>query len=620
MKINLKEEIRKKRLIISIILLIIIILVSISFIVSAQSSSDQTITGEVSVCCEKTLSGAYCQNEAQSECDPNFRSTPTSCESTSFCKKGCCYDSDEGVCMENTPQEACKASNGVWSDSPTCAIPQCDLGCCVLGEQAAFVPLVRCKKLSSLYGLQTDFRDDVADEISCIALASAQDTGACVFESEFTRTCKFTTRGECDSTKLTSLTNASVEFYKDYLCSYEELQTNCGRSTKTSCIDGRSGVYFLDTCGNPANIYDASKINDIDYWSRVYKPEESCASGGASVGSKSCGNCDYIEGSICGKAEKGEGASYGDYICKSTDCKETSNGKDYKNGESWCFWDSGKKTEDRVGSRHYRHICVMGEEIVEPCEDYRNEMCIESSLEGDFSQAGCVINKWQDCVLQNDSSDCENGDKRDCKWIVLDLNNPDLKKGLTGKLKASLSNMGGILGGNTVSDKIDDEGVGRCVPNIAPGLDFWNSAGSAAGQCSLGDQSCVVKYTKKLYTDWECAENCECLKDTARVLANNYCSSLGDCGAKANYIGKFVDKGYKITVSKDGDQEVKESGQGGGATSSTGLFDSPSTPPSGDQTFAGQNGENTFNGPQSTTGSVIQGLVVKTYNKVIGVE
>ena len=611
------------------ILMFSILTLSISFIIlSFQLTSAQTTPSgaEVSVCCEKTLSGAYCQNDQQSECDPNFRSTATSCEATSFCKKGCCYDSDEGICMENTPEEACKASNGVWSDSPSCEIAQCDLGCCVLGDQAAYVPLVRCKKLSTLYGLQTDFRTNVADELSCIAIAQAQDVGACVFESEFTRTCKFTTRGECDSTKLDGLSNASIEFYKDYLCSAEELNTNCGKSTKTSCIDGKSGVYFLDTCGNQANIYDAGKINDIDYWTKVKKSEESCGNGLSNSGSKSCGNCDYLSGSICTPADKSGKPAYGDYICKTTDCKDTTNGKDFKNGESWCFYDNKKAETDSVGSRHFRHLCVMGEEIVEPCEDFRNEVCGEDSLDGGFSQAGCVVNRWQDCVIQNSSSDCENNDKRDCKWIALDLNNQDLKKGITGKLKSAISNVGGgILGGNTVQDKIDEkfgEEAGRCVPNITPGLEFWASGGTASQQCSLGDQSCVVKYTKKLYTDWKCEENCECLDIEAKVLANNVCSSLGDCGAKANYIGKFVDKGYKITISKDGKNEIKETGQGGGSAQpsngGSGVFGQPN-PPSGDKTFAGPP-SNTFSGPQTSTGNVIQGLVVKTYNKVIGID
>ena len=113
-----------------IFLLSTIIIFSASFI-SAQATTTAD-TSQVSYCCEKTLSGAYCQNAQLEQCDPNFQKTPTSCESTSYCKKGCCYDSNEGICMENTPREACKANNGAWSDSASCEIAQCNLGCCVL--------------------------------------------------------------------------------------------------------------------------------------------------------------------------------------------------------------------------------------------------------------------------------------------------------------------------------------------------------------------------------------------------------------------------------------------------------------------------------------------------------
>lgn len=177
----------------SISSILLIILLTFVFTITGVSGQTPVNTpNEVSYCCEKTLSGAYCQNAPLEQCDRSPKSTgesysasPTSCDSTSYCQTGCCYDGKEGICMENTPREACKVSNGAWSNSATCATPQCDLGCCVLGQQAAYVPLVRCKKLASLYGLQVDFRKDINDELSCINLAQAQDIGACVYESEF---------------------------------------------------------------------------------------------------------------------------------------------------------------------------------------------------------------------------------------------------------------------------------------------------------------------------------------------------------------------------------------------------------------------------------------------------
>ena len=71
-----------------------------------------------------------------------------------------------------------------------------------------------------------------------------------------------------------------------------------------------------------------------------------------------------------------------------------------KNGESWCEYE-GKIGDGRdvVGSRHVKHICFMGEERIEPCADYRQEICVQSdtTLENGktFSEAACRINNWR---------------------------------------------------------------------------------------------------------------------------------------------------------------------------------------------------------------------------------
>jgi len=214
---------------------------------------------ETSYCCEKTTDGAWCQNAPSSDCNSAFRKTPTSCESTSYCRLGCCYDSQEGTCMENTPQKVCEEGNGIWQSDAECDIPQCTLGCCLIGDQASFVTQTRCKKLASLYGLEINFRTDLGDEVSCIASATSDAKGACVFEKEYARTCIFTTKKEC--TQMTG--NGTTEFHEGYLCSADSLGTVCGPTEKTTCVEGREEVFFVDSCGNLANIYDASKIKEI---------------------------------------------------------------------------------------------------------------------------------------------------------------------------------------------------------------------------------------------------------------------------------------------------------------------------------------------------------------------
>src|SRR3989344_3516005 len=236
---------------------------------------------EPTVCCERTTGGAYCQNAPEAQCDNSLRSSPSSCEATSFCKMGFCYDSQQGTCDENTPQKLCEVKGGVWEEeSEDGSVPaQCELGCCLIGDQAAYVTQTRCKKLSAVYGLETDFRASIQDEVSCIALSQTAEKGACVREIAGEKTCTMTTRPECAGAPLraNSSETAEVQFYVNTLCSSEELGTNCGPSEKTTCIDGKDEVYFLDTCGNVANIYDAAKIKDKSYWAKIVDKDDSCA-------------------------------------------------------------------------------------------------------------------------------------------------------------------------------------------------------------------------------------------------------------------------------------------------------------------------------------------------------
>ena len=552
-------------------------------------------SGSLSVpssCCERTTAGARCINTDSSDCDGNFKVSPTSCESTSYCKMGTCYDSFEGICMENTPQTVCNAQNGTWDEREAGEIPQCQLGCCLIVDQASFVPLVRCKRLSTFFGVSMDYRSDVTDELSCIALSQAQEMGACVYEEEFERACKFTTRGDCNAKEIVEVEgeNTTLEissektFYKDYLCSAEELNTNCARQVTTNCYQQK--VYWFDSCGNRENIYSSDKGKS---WNngRVLEPDLICPPNDGS--NKECGNCDYLLGSRCSEWTGFLGVGKpkdSDYFCKKTVCKDR-DGKDRKNGESWCVYDV-KNSEDvsaPAGSRYYREICIDGEVHVEPCADYRNEVCLDSDIEG-FGTSGCRVNRWQDCAMLEKQSDCENQDVRDCRWIptVLGLNigasgdgggqafGPSTQtqepfQATTGEsagtAAASTTNSSAPVTGSAIfgdDDKKDEEEepeemttnrpLGVCVPNFAPGLEFW-ADGDARGVCNLASARCVVKYEKKLIGDKECVDNCECLEDGWAMQANEVCKSLGDCGAYINYVGKFTDDGYEWKVDEN---------------------------------------------------------------------
>ncbi len=207
--------------------------------------------------------------------------------------------------------------------------------------------------------------------------------------------------------------------------------------------------------------------------------------------------------------------TYGDYICADLSCK-LPNGETRRNGESWCVYDmSGKagNADDPVGSRHYRAICINGEVIVEPCADYRQEICIQDSIEtegGKFLQAACRANRWQDCVQQETKEDCENTDRRDCVWL---------------------------------------EAEEKCVPAYPPGLKFWEE-GDAQGICAQGNAKCVVTFEKGLFGGEKCKKNCECLTDEWRNKMNNICKSLGDCGSYINWLGVETEKGTRISKGR----------------------------------------------------------------------
>jgi len=625
----------KKKIIMSMVLLALLLLVSF-------------ISAEANYCCEKTTNGAWCQNAPLEQCDSGYKNSPTSCESTSYCKPGCCFDSKEGLCMESTPQRVCESANSTWADNRECNIIQCQLGCCVLADQGAFVTLTRCKQLSGFFGLKTDFRKTITSELQCIATASSADKGACVTDNGVGgKTCKFTTRDKCSGAGLTlnnetaNITSGAFEpgFYKDILCTAPELGTDCGKSTKTTLVDGKDEVYFTDTCGNLANIYDANKFDDTKYWRNVYKKSESCGAGSSNAGSKTCGNCDYYLGSI-GKPASGilGRPTYGDYICVDLSCN---NGK--KHGESWCVTDSPiGEGLDTVGSRYFKAVCLNNEILVEPCADYRNEICIEGQF-GSFTEAACRVNRWQDCTQQLEARDCENRDVRECMWV-----GGVYFSTTTGQIEKSTNDS------NNDGNPIDPTPSGLCLPNYPPGFNFWGNqqttatpstsapstgtngstpsfgASSTTGtattpsfgtgyvnpsstgtssstMCSIGTTSVTIKWEKKEKPlafweddgDWECTEKCQYAdrttvpgnEDPAKFInpqafaseMNSICYKLGDCGGYVNFINKYTDDGFaayynNFRVAGSGGSEILQT------TSNSTTSTSSSTASSGSST------------------------------------
>jgi hypothetical protein len=526
------------------IVIIIISIIAFSYLVNPHDVV-QAAAPASEVCCEKTKSGAWCQTAKQSDCNSSLLSSPTGCDSTAFCKLGCCFDSSEGTCSPNTAQRTCQSNGGTWADDAECLISQCQPGCCILGTQAAFTTLTSCRKLSGMYNMEVNFNKNIPDELTCISLASLSDQGACVFEVDYQKTCKFASRQECNNIGGQSAENitSNVTFYKDTLCSSEELGTNCALTQRTVCVPGKDGVYFVDKCGNPANIYDSEKVTDKAYWNKVVKVEDSCGYGNTNGNkdSKTCGNCDYFSGSMCKTADRTNRATYGDNICKNLDCK-LADGTIKRNGETWCDTDKPSGKLDTAGSRYFRHICMNGEEIIEPCADFRQEVCVEDNIVANgamFSQGNCVVNRWASCSAQNTSEDCLNNATGDCKWQAFNTGAE-----IFGALKIG---PGGVpIPGKATGLKPEYS----CVPANSPGLQFWNDDTQAQGICSQGTTTCNVKYKLGFPEyDWYCADNCQCLSQTWQNEQNLKCQSYGDCGGKVNYIGSSGEKGFKFSIA-----------------------------------------------------------------------
>ncbi|MEK6917362.1 MAG: hypothetical protein AABW51_00250 [Nanoarchaeota archaeon] len=558
----------------------------------------------VSYCCEKTTDGAWCQSvDSRDKCATGnglSAPAPTSCESTAYCKLGTCIDSQKGECMENTPQQKCQQSGGLWDARAPDEIPQCRLGCCLIGDQAAFTTQTSCKQLSSLYGLETNYRTDITNEVTCIASATSEDKGACVFEQDSAKTCKFLTQKECSDI---SKQNSNVSFHKDFLCSAEELGTNCGPTSnnpKTTCVEGEDQVYFLDTCGNLANIYDASKIKDKLYWTKIVPKENSCGNGSRTGNAESatCGNCDYYSGSTCKSFDRQQDVrspQYGNNICRDLSC--TYQNKKYQHGETWCA-DSGGVSkitadekgnllsitgQDLPGGSYTRLTCYNSEVTAEPCAEFRQEVCVQSDLQTSnevFRNAACKKNYWEQCLNKTNEDDCDNPELGDCKWInsgelksdLSDGDKEDLNKIVKAKpgqitktyldngkieegINAFISAKGALsFGGdlNTIGN-FDEEKYFQfvCVPKYAPGYDLNPKSdlevGKTQASCALATSSCTIIYSDSVTgrtsrTKDDCDPKngtCQCLPEDGPWLLYraNMCQSLGDCGYKVSYQG-----------------------------------------------------------------------------------
>lgn len=513
---NPDQETNEKNSIVDKLINFFNIIQSVSAQVSTTSYPAGASSGVTEQCCLRDNNGAICQSYSSNvinEICPLNQIFQGKCEDSSICQIGCCIDSDEGTCATKSTKGACESRGGIWKNDQNCNIQECRKGCCVLNENVQYSTEIRCDKLSLIYGVdenEDNFRQ-VSNELECLALAPeiAFENGACVFND-----------GNCKTTSLKDCANLGGDFNQGFLCSHPDLNTNCKKQDHIDCVDGKDEIYWFDSCGNRENIYSSDKDAS---WSggKILNKAQSCNPNSANSNSPICGNCNYLLGSKCSAANVNTGKiEDGNFICQDLSCgaSQETDGEQRENGESWCVYDSYiGEGKDTVGSRHWKRSCIDGKVQVEPCADFRGEICVQSDTDvGDdekFSSAGCVINRAVECVNYNQD---EKTVKEKCKENShCQLTEVDVDSGF----------------------KFD-----VCTAKYPGGFDLIGENGravdSAKQLCSLANQKCTVIYVKKLFSGWECAANCDCETKKFSEEMNNLCIALGDCGSYINYIGE----------------------------------------------------------------------------------
>ncbi|MEM0465785.1 MAG: hypothetical protein QXW97_03760 [Candidatus Pacearchaeota archaeon] len=470
------------------IVLLITSVVSFSYLLSDNMVN---AAPPMNICCEKLKSGAVCQNvKDENECDSNFKKAPTECKDTDFCSLGCCISSSTGICNINTPKAICPKEE--FKNSPDCNINECKKGCCILGDSTEWTTEKNCQHKADFKGITADFNREIKSEIKCLFFSEKNKLGACILDST-TRKCLYTTLEECNKKLKIKGDLKNENFYEGKFCSDKSLNTSCTPKSYFGCQVGKEDVYYFDSCNNPEDIKQ---------------------------------DCNIFESTYCGKVNNA-------YTCKDISCN-TKSGK-RKNGESWCEYDevigNGK---DMVGSRHVRHYCYMGEEKIEPCADYRNEICVQEDIPYKntvISQSACRINNWRSCFSYNS--------KKNEEMSKLCNENPDCY---------------------IKEIDIDDQFKFKiCLPKYPPGfklkidekyLTDENYKNPAEEICGLGSQECTVI---KVCTLFGCriVVNENCLEKEFTQKMNDFCVSLGDCGGYVNFNNDVTQDGYIIT--SDGD-------------------------------------------------------------------
>jgi hypothetical protein len=464
------------------------------------------------VCCEKLKNSPSTCMDAESldECNPSFLSSQLSCTNYDPCNEVTCIYENSGECSPNIPEITCTRDGGTPDSNPPEEIDVCQTGCTIFLDGSVYPGTrIQGQQISMANGIEVrEFHLGMSEE-ECKDRAEPQEIVACVFEGDYLKDCEMITKGDCVA--------RGGEDHVGKLCTAPGL-SDCAKTSNTICSEDK--VYFLDGCENKANVYDAEMFSNsetgwgeemTDYW--TYPQDPVCSI--SEDGSRSCGDCDRLQGTTCEEYNRfemppEENPIFGENTCTLVKCDDSSdinvqrfmkknNGRSPQQGESWCAEGEGINSgigvyasngfitdteRERLekgynqfnlpGSEYAFLTCWDGEIEPEPCDSMRRQVCKETLIgdEDNFYVARCFANNWLSCMEIGNKDNCE-VPELDCKWVY-----------------------GFRLDGLPVSEETRDINQGSCVPLIAPGFMFWDDTTDQDGKewCEFTGQTVEVLY------------------------------------------------------------------------------------------------------------------------------
>ena len=525
-------------------------------------------------CCLETKVGQYCQEVLESQCESDF--SIESCESRDECQLGCCYDEAETIFTKNAYNFRCA---GLWDEEPSCNIPEAQEGCCHYGSTTAFVTQGRCKELTqTITKWDTGYEwDSHIPESICVMIPLLETKGACINGDS----CIHTTYKECEE-------KYDGSFRENLLCTAPELNTGCKPTEFTVCSNNK--VFFQDSCGNTANLYDASKLDDTNYWTYISPVYDSC-----NEQDSSCGNCDGLE-TIC-EASSATKASCVDIGCYFTH-PITWETAEYQHGDEWCVYESQiGDGHDVPGSEHYIARCNYGEVEYSSLQSGRKKICttlsastsdgsytFEKTMDQANGDLGCLyINKEYTDTYERIEA-CE--EQPYCEVGMIWFTSEDESEDDVAEYITDLTEIKKRLAQNAeLKEKKQTEEVTYCYSSYPSNtnagcamatmsfdvdltFDWLRCDYEGENTCEEGDGEKVIckegvcydwakvrrrpnlGYDKYLVQmgDVACKDgDCYAFNQEFLEVMNNYCTSLGDCGVSAN-VGGYID-GSRLSVT-----------------------------------------------------------------------